>query len=626
MLTFASFLVFKGVFSDTRIIFYYSNFDSLQALFILNKYFVRYKWRLLFGLLFVAISNVFAILSPQIVRETLDEVYSNIALFHDATSGAASAAIRNHVLELVMWAGIWLLVYALLRGIFMFFMRQTIIVMSRHIEYDQKNEIFDHYQRLSTAFFKNNATGDLMSRISEDVSRVRMYTGPAIMYIINLVVLISLCLWKMFSVSTSLTLYVIIPLPLLAFSIFYVNKIVNRKSEKIQAQLSDLTAQAQESYSGIRVIKSFAQEASFIERFGTYAKKYRKSTINLSLTEAVYMPAMTLFVGLSMLLTVFIGGWQAIEGRITVGNIAEFVIYINMLMFPISAIGWTANMVQRAIVSQRRINEFLLTKPDIESPDNGVKDTLKGAIEFRDVTFTYPHTGIVAVKHFSIKINAGEKVAIMGKTGSGKSSLIHLLLRMYDVESGTILIDGHPLQKWDLTALRSQIGYVPQEVFLFSDTVNNNIALSNRDATSQQIQDAAKLAAIDTEIEGLVNGYATITGERGVMLSGGQKQRIAIARALLKSAPVLILDDSLSAVDSRTEHQIQSNLSNYLSNKTAIVVTHRVFKGWNFDKIIILDEGKILEWGTHDQLMNADGYYAHLYTYQTAEVTNQGQA
>lgn len=572
---------------------------------------------MLSGILFVSISNVFAVLSPKIVRDTLDDVYENINKYHTLGESPAAQSLRHDVMHLVMVAGLWLLAYALLRGMFMFLMRQTIIVMSRHIEYDQKNEVFDHYQKLSTSFYKSNATGDMMSRISEDVSRVRMYTGPAIMYVINLVMLIGLCFWKMLSVSPSLTLYVVAPLPLLAFSIFYVNKIVNRKSETIQAELSGLTSQAQESYSGIRVIKSFVREQSAIKLFSKISESYRKSTINLSLTESVYFPAMNLFIGLSMLITVLIGGWQAIEGNVTPGNIAEFVIYINLLMFPISAIGWTANMIQRAAVSQRRINEFLLSEPEIINDKQAIVKPIEGKIEFRNVSFTYPHTGIQALKDFSLVIHPGEKVAVIGKTGSGKSTLVHLLLRMYDVSSGEILIDDVPIQQLKLESLRSQISYVPQDVFLFSDTVANNIGLGLEEKNEQEIRKAAKMASVDEDIEHLAQGYETVTGERGVMLSGGQKQRISLARALIKKPSVLILDESLSAVDTRTERNIQENLNQYLQRKTAIVITHRIFKGWDFDKIVILQDGKIAEMGNHEELMEKEGHYTRLYRYQT---------
>jgi ATP-binding cassette subfamily B multidrug efflux pump len=590
----------------------------LASLKSLNKYFIKYKWRLSLGIIFVSVSNIFAVLPPSIVRNIIDEVAQTIASLSNQSDPIRNTFLREEVLKSVMLGGIYLIAFAILRGVFMFFMRQTIIVMSRHIEYDQKKEIYDKYQQLSTAFFKNNKVGDLMSRISEDVSRVRMYTGPAIMYGINLVVLTVMCVVNMIRVSPSLSLYVLLPLPLLALSIFYVNKIVNRKSEKIQADLSNVTSLAQESYAGIRVIKSFGYENNQFNTFKEASETYKSSNINLALTEAIYGPSMNLFTGVSVLVAVLVGGYQAINGQITPGNIAEFVIYITMLTFPISAIGLTANMIQRAAVSQRRINEFLDAHVDITSKTNAIEQSLHGDVVFENVSFTYPHTGIEAIKNLSLKINKGEKVAIMGKTGSGKSTLIHLLLRMYDVSSGKITIDGIDVRDWNVAYLRGQMSYVPQEVFLFSDTVSNNISLGSA-FNLDKIVVAAKAAAIHDEITKLENGYNTITGERGVMLSGGQKQRVSIARALYRTPHLLILDDSLSAVDSKTEKNIQQNIVQQMHNKTTIVISHRIFKDWNFDKIIIMEEGRIAEMGTHEELLAKNGYYTKLYKYQTED-------
>lgn len=548
----------------------------------------------------------------------MDDVYKNVETYTNITDTTLAGILRSDVMALVMTNGMLLILFAILRGIFMFFMRQTLIVMSRHIEYDQKNEVYDKYQNLSISFFKSHKTGDLMSRISEDVSRVRMYTGPAIMYGMNLVVLTILCIYNMVQQNAMLTLYVLAPMPILAFTIFYVNKIINRKSEKIQANLSNVTSKAQETYAGIRVIKSFHHEEVVMDSFKDVSLEYKKSNINLALTEAVYGPAMGLFTGLSILITILVGGFQVINGNMTPGSIAEFIIYITMLTFPISAIGFTANMIQRAAVSQRRINEFLDAKTDIQNVENPIQHQVQGEIVFDNVTFEYPHTGIVALNNFNLTIKKGEKVAIMGKTGSGKSTLMHLLLRMYDVSSGEIRIDGIPIKDLDFQQLRQQMSYVPQEVFLFSDTVANNIALGV-EKDMDKVRAAAKLAHVDAEILGLSNGYETVTGERGVMLSGGQKQRISIARALYKEPAILFMDDSLSAVDSKTESGIQKNLQTILDQKTCLIISHRIFKNWDFDKIIILEEGKIAEQGNHEDLMLKNGYYAKLYRYQTEE-------
>ena len=573
----------------------------------LNKYFVKYKWRLLLGLLFVAVSSKFAVMPGNVIKNILDQV----------TALVSNKGTHAEVVAVVFKGGMILLGLALLRGLFMFMMRQTIIVMSRHIEYDQKNEIYNHYQQLNTQFYKAHFTGDLMNRISEDVSRVRMYTGPSIMYFTSVVFLVIFCVADMLQVNVMLTLCVLAPLPLLAFSIYMVNKVIFKKSSKIQAQLSTLTTTAQESYSGIRVIKSFVQEKNMLRYFNINSELYRKSAINLSLTEAIYFPSMTFFIGLSMISTILIGGYFKIHGTVSMGNIAQFVVYINLLMFPISSIGMVASMTQRAGASQKRIDEFQHSAPDIVTPPAAIKQEIKGDVSFNDASFTYPHTGIRALHNFSLHVRPGQKVAIIGKTGSGKSTLAHLLLRMYDLSAGTLLLDGNDIKTFDLHQLRTQVAYAPQEAYLFSDTIYNNIKFGRDDATLAEITEAARMADLHKDIIALPNGYETMIGERGVMLSGGQKQRMVLARAILKNSRILILDESLSAVDTQTEKTILANLQKFLIGKTTFVITHRIFTSWTFDQIIILDNGAIAEQGTHEQLMALNGRYAKLYRHQT---------
>ncbi len=595
----------------------------------LRKYFWKYRWLFLLGILFVVLTNYFRILAPQLTGYVVNTVV------HSVKGNTAAAAEKNYdvlVKAIISWygqsnhnkillAGITLLVLAVISGFFMFLMRQTIIVMSRHIEYNQKNEIFNHYQQLDTSFYKTHSTGDLMNRIAEDVSRVRMYTGPAIMYFINLAAVIGFSVFFMFKASPKLTLVALAPLPVLAIAIYFVNTVINKKSERIQALLSDLTTNAQESYSGIRVIKSYVQENAMFGFFKNNSEAYRQNALGLAKTEAIYFPSMALLIGLSTLITILVGSLDVINKApgANVGMIVEFVVYIQMLTFPVSAIGWTASMIQRAITSQKRINEFLLTEPEIKNEAETVTPQLQGNISFTNVDFTYPHTGINAVKNFSLQINKGEKVAIVGRTGSGKSTLAQLMLHMYNPQQGIITYDGVPVNKIDLQHLREQISYVPQDVFLFSESVSNNIRFGLQDATQQQIETAAKQASVHTEIERFEEKYNTMIGERGVTLSGGQKQRISIARALIKNPQVVVFDDCLSAVDARTEKEIIENLYRYLENKTAIIITHRIFSLFQFDKIVVLDEGKIVEQGTHETLMAQNGIYTEMYNRQQVQ-------
>ncbi len=617
-------------------------------------YFRKYRGRFLLGILFIIISNYFGILAPQITGYVVDKVEVEVRGGGPVETAAARRAFYDPLVNafisrfeaanidfgwLILFCGMLLLAAALLRGFFMFLMRQTIIVMSRHIEFDQKNDVYKHYQLLDTQFFKHiefdqkndvykhyqlldtqffktHSTGDLMSRMAEDVSRVRMYTGPAIMYLINLTALISFSLFYMFRKDVALTFYVLSPLPILAIAIYYVNNIINRKSEQIQAQLSDLTTNAQESYSGIRVIKSFVQEKSMIGFFARNAENYRDSAVNLAKVEAVYFPAIGLLIGLSTLLTIFVGGIYQMDHKISSGTIAEFVVYINMLSFPVSAIGWVASTIQRASASQKRLNEFLHTQPSISDSPGATAIGPIRTLSFADVSFTYPHTGIRALQGFSLDILEGQKIAIIGATGSGKSTIAQLLMRMYDPSSGTISVNGRPLSSYTLDSLRRRISYVPQDVFLFSDTVRNNIRFGNDGASEEEVLGAARAAAVDQEILGFAHGYDTMIGERGVNLSGGQKQRLSIARALCKEADLLLFDDCLSAVDARTEKRILSGLNDALKEKTAVIITHRIFSLFEFDQVIVLEDGAVIERGTHQSLMENNGYYAELFRKQ----------
>ena len=600
----------------------------MRELAALNQFFWKYRFRFFIGMVLVIATNYLAVLAPQITGYVVGLVQAKLpggkpvaGVSNDLIIRAIAGISEANQLSfgwLITFCSITILVLAILRGVFMFFMRQTIIVMSRHIEYDQKNQVYEHYQALDTEFYKTHSTGDLMSRITEDVSRVRMYTGPSVMYLINLVSLIGFCLYNMFSKDIILSLYVLSPLPILAITIYLVNSIINKKSEEIQGQLSDLTTNAQESYSGIRVIKSFVQEKAMLGFFKTNSELYRKNAVSLAKVEAFYTPTMALMIGLSTLLTIYLGGLQAIKDPSQIGTIIEFVIYINMLTFPVSAIGWTASMIQRAAASQKRLNEFLSIEPTIQNKGTQKIHQIKGDIQFKNVDFIYPHSGIKALNNFTLDIKAGQKVLILGKTGSGKSSIAQVLNRMYHVNSGIVSVDGQPIELIDTLTLRKHIGYVQQDVFLFSDSIKNNIQFGVL-SSDETIKAAAKSAHILKEIEQLPAGFDTMVGERGTTLSGGQKQRISIARALIKEPDLFIFDDCLSAVDANTEKTILTNLSRLMQDKTALFITHRIFFNFHFDLIIYIKDGHIAESGTHESLLVKQGLYAELYQMQLSQ-------
>lgn len=582
----------------------------MKELFTLNKYFAKHKWLLLIGSFFVVISVIFRVFPAVFIRDSFDAV-AEVITQHQQNSNLDLSALTARLVKY----GLYIIAATLLQGVFMFAMRQTIIVMSRHIEYELKSEIFAHYQRLSLAFYKRNNTGDLMNRISEDVSRVRMYVGPAIMYTLNTGALVVIVIAIMFSVNAKLTLLTLAPLPILSFAIYKVSELINKRSHAVQAQLSSISTFSQETFSGIRILKAFTQEKKYTQAFNNQAEEYAQVNENLYRVEALFMPLMVLLIGLSTILTIFIGGQLYISGDISAGNIAEFIYYVNMLTWPVASIGWVTSIIQRAAASQQRINQFLLEKPEIIN-QNLEPQNIKGEIAFNQVSFVYPDSGIKALDEVSFTLKPGKSLAIIGRTGSGKSTVAALIGRLFDTTTGTIKIDGTPIAECNLNALRNQIGYVPQEGFLFSDSIFNNIGFGINDPTEAQITQAAKDAEIHSNIIDFPNGYQTRVGERGVTLSGGQKQRVSIARAIIKNLKILIFDDSLSAVDTETEEHILQNLKQLMAEKTTIIIAHRISAVKHCDEILVLDKGRIVEKGTHQTLLKNGGYYAELYAKQ----------
>ena len=584
----------------------------MRALKYINKYFVKYKWRLLIGIFITVLSKLLALKVPQIVGDSLNIV-------EDYQSGKITdlKAVEEELLQNVLV----LIGVAVLAGFFTFLMRQTIIVTSRLIEFDLKNEIYQQYQRLSLNFYKKNRTGDLMNRISEDVSKVRMYVGPAVMYSMNMIVLLVVGFTQMIRIDVKLTMYTLLPFPLLSIAIFTLSKIIHKRSSIVQEYLSKLTTFNQEFFSGISVVKSYGIEKSIIKGFDEISDKSKEKNIHLQQANALFFPLMVFLIGISNIIVIYIGGQQYINNEIQIGTIIEFMLYVNILTWPVAVVGWVTSMIQQAEASQLRINEFLQHQPEIQN-HSIAPITLQGKVDFKNVTFTYDDTNITALKNVTFSAEAGETIAILGKTGAGKSTIIELIARLYDTKEGSILMDGNSIETINLNDLRNQIGFVPQDPFLFSETISSNIKFGKEDAAKEEIIQAAKDAVVHENIIDFPNGYETILGERGVTLSGGQKQRVSIARAIIKNPKILIFDDCLSAVDTETEERILSNLKKVSKNKTTFIISHRVSSAKNADKIIVLEGGVIIQQGSHNQLINTSGYYKELHDQQLLEKEN----
>ncbi|MCC6936899.1 MAG: ABC transporter ATP-binding protein [Flavobacteriales bacterium] len=620
----------------------------MRPLLKLNKYFAKYTWHLVLGTVFIVLSNLFAVYAPQVVREAIDMVTAGftqrdlplseremavpelLGLWTGWTgldlqgwfSDLSNAGLAIAIVKVAGVLAILYLVFALLRGFFMFLMRQTIIVVSRLIEYDLKNDVFDHYQQLDRAFYKRNSTGDLMNRISEDVGKVRMYLGPAVMYTINLVVLFVMCIGFMLHVNTELTLWTLAPLPIMSVLIYYVSDVINRKSTDVQKQQSRLSTLAQESFSGIRVLKAYSKEPMAVGRFREAAAEYRTRSLSQAKVDALFMPAIQLLIGLSTVLTILVGGIKLIQGdpTVSVGNIAEFVIYVNMLTWPFASVGWVTSLVQQASASMVRINEFLDTAPNITNEADELHE-VRGAITFKDVSFTYPTTGIKALDSVSFHVPVGGSLAVVGHTGSGKSTLVDLIGRTYDPDAGDVLVDGVPIRRVKLERLRSELGFVTQDVFLFSDSIRNNIAfrLDPSENVDDRVIAAARVAQVHADIAEFPKGYDTILGERGITLSGGQKQRVSIARAVIGRPRILVFDDALSAVDTATEEAILRGIREVMKGRTTIIISHRISAVRNADHILVLDHGRVVEEGTHAELIDRGSVYASMHEEQLLE-------
>ena len=581
----------------------------MKELQYLNRFFIKYRGRLLLGLLITIAATIFKIVVPKKIGDSVDVVRAYIN--GDITDLAyVKAELLDNIL-LILGA-------TLLSAFFTFLMRQTIIVVSRYIEFDLKNEVFQQYERLSLSFYKQNRTGDLMNRISEDVSKVRLYAGPAVMYSTTTVTLFIVAISYMFYTAPVLTAYAVAPLPILSILVYKLSIAINKRSTVVQQYLSKLTSFTQESFSGVAVIKAYGIEPRTNQNFATLAEGSRDKNIDLAKIQALFFPMMVLLIGVSNILVIYIGGQQFIDGKIDVGTIVEFLIYVNMLTWPVAIVGFVSSMIQQAEASQKRINEFLNEKPSVKNHTEE-KTPIRGKITFENLSYTYPDTNITALKDVSFTVNPGETLSIIGHTGSGKSTILELIGRLYDVQKGDIRIDNTPIKQLNLDSLRASIGYVPQDAFLFSDSIKNNIRFGKEEADEAEVIQAAKRAAVHKNIVGFSKGYDTVLGERGITLSGGQKQRVSIARAIIKDPQILLFDDCLSAVDTETEEEILQNLHEISQDKTTIIVSHRISSAKNANKIIVLDEGKIIQQGTHNQLVNTEGYYKELYAKQLSE-------